>query len=70
MLVKSDSKFWQDVGNAHDHVAANHQRELTVARNGMEAKVSFVDMGDQGDNVILIRVKATNTEVRETLIVP
>lgn len=62
------SKFWEEVEQAYTKVAANHELEVTVAREGKEASIYWTD--NYGTTVICIEIEEVPTETKEPLISP
>ena len=58
--------FWLEVSQAYLKVAANHDFEVLVERDGKSAHVSYSDMSD----TVMIQIEEVDTHVTEVLPVP
>jgi hypothetical protein len=68
-MTKTLNQFWLEVSQAHRMVANDNSKEITVARDGHEAKVSAVPFtGNEVAVAIIITPKVTKTQ--EAFIVP
>lgn len=57
------NQFWVEIATAHDYVEGNRDQEVTVARNGYEAKVYY----DQVLDGVMVIIKPAETATVEPL---
>lgn len=62
------SQFWYDVEEAYRQVAINHEKEVTVARDGKKAFVYGVPY--ESDPFVAIHISEAQTETKDELPVP
>ena len=67
-----DEMFWKDVMDAYTQVSNNHEREVTVARNGKKAVVYYVpsNIVDGVEESVVIEITQVQTETKDALPVP
>jgi hypothetical protein len=67
-----DEMFWKDVMEAYQQITVNHEREITVARNGKEAEVYYVpsNIVEGVEASIVIEIREVETETKDPLPVP
>lgn len=64
------SKFWREVIEGYERVSRNHDLEITVARNNMEAKISYAPLHPDWSDPVLILIRETETAIAQTLVSP
>lgn len=69
-MTEEPSEFWKEVEQGYLEVAANHDLEVTVARDNKEATITYGKPDQIKDDIICIYISDCKTATVETLPIP